>query len=106
MAHVSAETLCSGKARVLKKFAEAIFDLKHVDKPHYEKLKHLLVTSLLQQDKSPDSVFDWSKFESKNATPEPLTIGNEYSEDANQFEEGIDKLCPLPSLPKNIIIKF
>lgn len=54
--------LCVGPAEILLPFCKEIFSLKFDEEPNYRKLKHFLVSILLEFNILPDNNFDWSKF--------------------------------------------
>tara|TARA_B110000305_G_C19177024_1_gene510127 strand:+ start:104 stop:379 length:276 start_codon:yes stop_codon:yes gene_type:complete len=55
------ETLCNtSDSSQLKAFVTEIFKLQFADTPDYQKLKFMLVKSLLELNDTPNGVFDWN----------------------------------------------
>ena len=77
--NLTPEQICTGSARGLLPFAREIFSYEYFDKPDYAKLKHMLVKYLLAFNVTPNSKFDWSKFqlnEQKVEQNEPANAEN------------------------------
>ena len=51
-----------GPAKTLLPFVKEIFSYGFKDQPNYSKLKHYLISVILNHNVAPDSKFDWSKF--------------------------------------------
>ena len=56
------DDICVGRAVFLLPFVKETFKIKFKAEPDYKKLRHQLTSILLDIDKVPDLVFDWSKF--------------------------------------------
>ena len=66
--------LCVGPAQILLPFCKEIFSLSFDEEPNYRKLKHFLVSILLEFNLLPDDNFDWSKFTKR---PQLFSIKND-----------------------------
>jgi hypothetical protein len=57
--------LCKGRAKCLQRFVNEIWKLKFAEDPNYFKLKFLLTSVMLEEDKLPGLKFEWSRFKIK-----------------------------------------
>ena len=81
-----------------------VFKLKFAEEPHYDKLKHHLISILLNKNKIPDTLFDWSLFKVQSKLTPGTTPGlknknsltNKAKGVINEFEIeiGEDKITP------------
>ena len=56
---VGPDELCIEQAAVLKPFTQEIFKLTFDEEPYYGKLRHMLLTVMVQNGQYPDKRFDW-----------------------------------------------
>ena len=52
---------CSEEGMKLLPFFRIVFNLKFEEKPDYDKLKFMLIKTLLDSNQTPDKKFDWIK---------------------------------------------
>lgn len=52
---------CSEGGMKLLPFLRIVFSLKFEEKPDYDKLKFMLIKTLLDSNETPDKKFDWMK---------------------------------------------
>ena len=82
---LTAEKLCEHEALCLKEFASEVFQIQFSEEPNYAKLKHLLAKVLLEQNQTPNQLFDWSTFKFPRLKSEGLV---------GRHESGLEDVCP------------
>lgn len=68
------EKVCQNQAHLLLSFVQEVFEIEYYEEPCYSKLKFMLVSVLLNQGISPDSVFDWSYVSNLSTRPPELRL--------------------------------